>query len=83
MWRCTDDERSDVIVELVAKRAGQQQFESLKGDFGSRANTKGECQVEWSSPGTRYRLGANRVGFGQIPGGSVSGYALDTVESLF
>ena len=81
MWRCTDDERGDVIVELIAKRAGQQ-FESLEGNFGSRANTKGECQVEWSSPGTKYRLGANMLGFGKIPGGSVSGCVLDTVEVI-
>ena len=40
------------------------------------------CQVEWSSPGTKYRLGANRLGFGQIPGASVSGYVLDTVEVI-
>ena len=25
---------------------------SLSRSEGSRANTKGECQVEWSSPGT-------------------------------
>ena len=81
MWRCTDDERGDVIVELIAKRAGQQ-FESLEGNFGYRANTKGECQVEWSSPGTKYRLGANMLGFGKIPGGSVSGCVLDTVEVI-
>ena len=40
------------------------------------------CQVEWSSPGTKYRLGANMLGFGKIPGGSVSGCVLDTVEVI-
>ena len=66
--------------ELICPGVGRG-FENFVGG-GSRANTKGECQVEWSSPGTRYRLGANRLGFGQIPGGSVPGYVLDTVEVI-
>ena len=79
---CEDAQMTREVMSSLNMVAKGQRFESLEGDFGYRANTKGECQVEWSSPGTRYRLGANMLGFGKIPGGSVSGYVLDTVEVI-
>ena len=49
---------------------------SLSRSEGSRANTKGECQVEWSSPGTRETYISSRMSgiLGGIPGGIVVGF---------